>query len=233
MFSAVAIVFRESFEVLIFIISLMTYVKRLKNARLFKFIGLGSVAGIILSSATGFLIYERLQLLQGLARQIFEGSMMIFVSILIAYSFLFMSRIDKNQEVDIEQKYNLQPTGFSMFVIPFIVVYRESLEAIMMLLPLVYNPRAAAGIIFGLTLAIILALCIYRFALKFNISFVFTVMTAVFIYVGAMLFGEGIASLLPQSSGGIASAGKLIYAIPAVYLFIKGELKRYIGRKQK
>lgn len=231
MLSAMVIVFRESLEALIVISSLMTYVKRINNSKLFKFIGLGSLIGMILSGTTGFLLYEHLQSLQGFARQVFESSMMIFVAILIAYNLFLMSKIPKTQEADIEQKYNVKPTGFSMFVIPLIVVYRESLEAIMMLIPLAYNPMAAAGILMGLVLSIILILCIYRFALRVKISIVFTVIMAVLIYIGAAMFGEGIGGLLPPNIGNVAPACKLTYAVPAIYLFLKSELKQYIKRK--
>lgn len=231
MLSALVIVFRESLEALIVISSLLTYVKKANNARLLKFIWLGSLAGMVLSAVTGFVLFENIQNLQGFARQIFESSMMIFVSLLIAYNLFLISKVQKTSEEDIEQRYNVNPTGFSMFVIPLIVVYRESLEAIMMLLPLIFKPMIALGIVSGLAISILLILLIYKFALKLKISVVFTVITAALIYIGATLFGEGIGGLLPQNLGNIAVAGEFIYAVPAIYLFLKGELKRYIRRK--
>lgn len=233
MLSAMVIVFRESLEALIVISSLLTYVKKINNARLFKFIWFGSLLGIALSAVTGFVLVENLQSLQGYARQIFESSMMIFVSLLIAYNLFLISRVQKTSEDNIEKKYNVKPTGFSMFVIPLIVVYRESLEAIMMLMPLIFKPLLSLGILFGLATSTILMLFVYKFALKLKLSAVFTIITAIFIYMGVTLFGEGIAGLLPQNLMNIATAGKFIYAVPATYLFLKGELKRYIIRKQR
>jgi hypothetical protein len=45
------------------------------------------------------------------------------------------------------------------------------------------------------------------------------------------MFGEGIAELLAVEDESIIFAGRLVYAIPCLYFFIKNTTKGYIKKK--
>lgn len=233
MLASLTISFRECFEAVILITSLLTYIYKKQKKELGKFILAGTISGVVSSIITGIAVFKNIQHLQGTARQIFDGSMMIFVAGLVAYSVLKISN-KADTSKNMEDEYSIKTTAFNMFIIPFMVVYRESLEIIMFILPLAYeNPwDIIIGISIGFSLSLICMLLIFKAAIKLKINTVFKILSVVLIFIGATMFGEGISELLSNKNDIISTTAKLIYAVPVLYLFLKREMKRFINKQR-
>jgi high-affinity iron transporter len=236
MLASLTISFRECLEAVILITSLLTYIYKKQKRELGRFILAGTALGVVSSIITGIAVFKNVQHLQGVARQIFDGSMMIFVAGLVAYSVLKIrnkadySDTSKNMEDD----YSIETTAFNMFIIPFIVVYRESLEIIMFILPLAYeNPLdIIMGIFIGFALSLIFMLLIFKAVIKLKTDTIFKILSVILIFIGATMFGEGISELLANKNETITTTAKLIYAVPLLYLFLKREMKRFINKQR-
>lgn len=236
MLASLTISFRECLEAVVLITSLLTYIYKKQKRELGRFILAGTALGVVSSIITGVAVFKNVQHLQGVARQIFDGSMMIFVAGLVAYSVLKIrnkadySDTSKNMEDD----YSIETTAFNMFIIPFIVVYRESFEIIMFILPLAYeNPLdIIMGISIGFALSLICMLLIFKAVIKLKIDIVFKILSVILIFIGATMFGEGISELLANRNETITTTIKLVYAVPLLYLFLKREMKRFINKQR-
>lgn len=232
MFNVSIITFRESLEMLIVILALVAYAGKINKKELFKYIFGGAFSGLVVSIVSGAIIFLQARQLEGMARDLFQGAMMIFLSILILYYMVWMKSQTKYEEINLEQKYNIKATAWGFFFFSFLTVFRESIEIIMFIMPTISEKiiTIVIGGIVGLALAIILMILVYKAALKVNFKIVFDILTLILIYIGAVLFGEGLMLLIPSGGEAIGFAGNLIFGVPTFYIFLKEKIKTYIKK---
>ena len=232
MLAAITIVFRESLEMLIVIVSLLTYINRTNKKSLFKYILAGSVIGALTSVALGAVLLDQLKNLEGMAKQVFEGTMSLFVAGLIAYNIVWMGRQKQISHTNVEKKYKFNKTAFSLFILSFLTVFRESLEIIIFLLAMLSESsfNIVMGIVIGILISFAVMFIIYKTAMKLSINIIFDILTVTLIYIGALMFGEGLAALTPSGGTALETSGYLVYGIPALYIFLKYEIKKYLKK---
>lgn len=217
----------------IVIFSLIAYAVKINRKNLIKYIWGGSFLGIIVSVFTGLFVFGQAQKLEGFAQQLFQGSIMLFLAVLILYNVIGIGKQKKLLSInDSVGEANYNGKAVSLFLIPFLAVFRESLEVIMFVLALI--SETPINIIIGIIIGGIASFCImyliYRTTAKLSIKVIFDILTLVLIFMGATMFGEGIAELMPQLGQSIEVAGKMIYGIPLIYLFLKNAIKAYIKK---
>lgn len=232
MFTIGLITFRETFEMVLIIVPLLAYITRLGRKDLSKYIYMGSTLGLAVSVLIGSFLYVGVGGLSGASKSIFEGSMSFFLCGLILYSIIWIGRQNRTEAISIEAKYKIEPTGIGLLLLSFLSVFRECLELILFSLPLNYLGalNITISILLGVLVTVILSLAIYKSSIGLNINFVFSFITLILVYIGAMMFGEGLEIFLPQISG-IKTVGMMIFGVPMLYLFLKSEIKRYTRKK--
>lgn len=227
MLTIAVVAFRESMEMLIVIIALIAYVVKIGKEQLLKYIFLGSFTGLTVSAGCGAFFLNEAKSLQGPGRDIFEGSMMIFLCFLILYYMVWMRGQKKFVNLDIEQKYNIKTTGFGFFIFSLLTIFRECTEVIIFMIPL-FNESVLTiitGCITGLGLSLATCYLLYKTSIKINLNILFDILTLILIYIGSMMFGEGLSLLIPYAKDSIETAGRMIFGLPTLFIFLKEELK--------
>lgn len=228
----IIIAFRECFEMLLIIVPLLIYLNKIERFDLSKYIYMGCGTGALISVITGVLLIGQVGKLDGYLQQLFLGLTMILISVLILYSIVWVSNHNKEQTLNITDKYNIKLTGISLFILSLITIFRESLEIIMFLIPLANKSMILIimGICIGVIASLILAFIIFKTSIKLNVYIIFSALTLILIFMGGSLFGEGLSIIFPKYGSEIESMGKLIYIVPLIYIFLKKELRKYLKK---
>jgi len=226
------VAFRECLEMLLIIVPLLVYLRKVDRPDLLKYIYSGCTLGIFTTFATGGLILGQVTSLKGYSKDFFEGSMMLFIAGLVLYNIVWIGKQNKNITLDINKKDISNLTGTSLFLLSFLTIFRESLEIIMFLVPFIYEPisKLEIGISTGIVISLILGYLIFKTALKLNINIIFSLISLTLIFIGGMLFGEGLYGVLPFAGQSIQTSGQWVFTIPLLLLFSKREIKRYIKK---
>ena len=230
MLTPMVITFRESLEILLIIAPLLVFLRKVERPELAKHIYTGYISGTIVSIITGYFLFASARSLEGNAASIFEGAMMLFLALLLLYSIGWVGKTKKNLTLDKDKSFDMKLTGASLFLMSFITVFRECLEIVLFLLP-GFNKdpfNIGMGIVIGVSLSFILVFMLYKTTLKLNINIIFSFLTLMLIFIGANMFGGALAKFIPSMTDSIKMAGRMIYAIPLLYLFLKRELKTYM-----
>lgn len=232
MVTTMIIAFRESFEMLLVIVPLLVYLSKINRKDLNKYLYIGSGSGVALSVLTGIIIFNQAKSIDAAVQHIFQGAMMLFLAALILYSIVLLRKQSKALPTKEEDNVNVKITAVSLFTLAFLTIFRESLEITIFTLPFINEAalNIAIGIISGALISIILMYLVYKQTLKLSIELIFNALTIILILIGALMFGEGLAELMPSMGESIERAGELIYAIPTLYIFLKDMMKKYIKK---
>lgn len=233
MITPMIITFRESLEILLVIVPLMTYLFKIDRKNLFRSLLSGCTFGALTTIVLGVILSLTTGRLTGYSRELFLGSTMLFLAGLILYNIVLINKQDKqytSQDNDID--YNSANASFSIFLLGYLTVFRETLEILIFILPLLNENFI--GMVGGITLGAIISIgvmyLLYKTTAKLSVRVIFSILTFMLIVIGASLFGEGLGILMPSMSS-LETAGKLIYGIPLGYFFLKKESKKYLKKK--
>jgi high-affinity iron transporter len=232
MITTAIIAFRESLEMLLVIVPLIIYVSKINRVDLKKYIYIGTITGVVLSLGVGMVLFSEAKNLNMAVQHIFQGTMMIFLAGLILYSIILLKKQAKVFTTKIDDKFSINTTAFSLFILSFLTIFRESLEITIFTLPFI-NVAAyviSGGIILGVLVSTVLMYIVYKTTIKLSIDIIFNALTVILILIGAMMFGEGLSELVPSLGESIKRCGQLIYVIPTLYIFLKDIMKKYIKK---
>lgn len=223
---------RESIEMLMVVFALSTYAVKINRRELLKFIYGGAFSGFGVSLISSIILYEQTKFLEGYAKNLFNGSLMIFLSILVIYYIVWMKRQKETFNMDAAEKYNISMTGFGMFIFSFLTVFRETLEIVMFIIPMLGGSKLIiiVGVIIGFSMAFIVNYLLFKSSLKINLGILFDVISFIMIYIGASMFGEGLGLVIPNGGEQMEKVGMLAYGLPVLYLFVKALIKDYIKK---
>lgn len=230
--TTLVITFRETLEMMLMIIPLIVYLKKIDKASLTKYIYGGILGGVTSSIVVGTLIYFVLTSLNVASQEVFIGFLALIISGLIAYNIVI---INKKKTFAQSDNFNNITTISSLFLLSFITVFRESLEIILFTLPTLTGSllNCLIGGILGILLTILAGFIIYKSSLKINVDIIFIGISLLLIYFGAFLFGEGLTAFLPQLGDSVQNLGMLIYGLPTLLIYIKKTLKKYENKLLK
>lgn len=231
MWLSTVVAFRECLEMLLIIVPLLVYIYKIKRYDLAKFIFFGIGVGISLSIISVVLLFTQIYKMEGYVQQLFLGMSMIFLSLLILYSIVWVSKQNKNFSLDITDKYDIKLQGFSLFILSLITIYRESLEIIMFLVPISTSSHISliSGVIIGAACALLIAYIVFKTSIKLNIYVIFSILTLILIFIGGHLLGEGLSIIFPSIKS-VSLFGSLIYTVPLLFIFLKRELRKYLKK---
>jgi high-affinity iron transporter len=158
--------------------------------------------------------------------------MMLVSSGLIGYFVVWMSNQNRNISQSIKSSVDRASTGFGLFILAFLSVFREGIELIAFILTKVSEKASsvAAGTGIGIMLAVLLGYVLFKTSLKLNIKIVFKVLGIILIFVGAELFGEGLAKLMPAPGELLEESGAILFGGVSLIYFLKEDFKRLFSR---
>ncbi|RCK63925.1 Plasma membrane iron permease [Candida viswanathii] len=232
------IVFRESLEAIIVISVLLAFVRqslasdaKLKK-RLYKQIWIGSALGLFICLVIGgaFIgaFYGLGRDVWGSSEDLWEGIFCIIATALITAMGIPMLRINKMQEkwrIKLAQSLVKKPNKnldrfklgyltkkYALFILPFITVLREGIEAIVFVGGVGLNSQATAfplPVVIGLIAGIAVGILLYYFGSSLSLQIFLIISTCILYLIAAGLFSRGVWYFqnykFNQATGGDAS----------------------------
>ncbi|MGA9173560.1 MAG: FTR1 family protein [Thermoactinomyces sp.] len=232
MLSTLFLTFREGFEAALIIGIILTHLVKIERKDLTKYVYLGIIVGVIGSLIGGFLSFSEAKEAAEGSEEWFEGVMMLVASGLIAYFILWLHRNHQTHST-IEKKVERNSSGFGLFILALLSVFREGMELVIFNLTQI-NQKATnltLGSILGILLAIVLAYAIFKTTVKLNLQFIFKALGIVIIFIGGELFGEGILKLFEFKGEAAEMIPMIVFDLSTLYLFLKNDITRIIGKK--
>lgn len=232
MLSSLILSFREGFEAVLVIGIILTYLKQTNKEKLAKYVYYGTLVGVLVGVIGGYIGFNEAKGLEEEGEELFEGIMMLVSSGLIGYFVVWMSNQNKNISQSIKSSVDRASTGFGLFILAFLSVFREGIELVAFILTKVSEKASsvALGTGIGIILAVILGYALFKTSLKLNIKIVFKVLGIILIFVGAELFGEGLAKLMPAAGELFEEGGAILFGGVSLIYFLKEDFKRLFGR---
>lgn len=232
MLSSLVLSFREGFEAVLIVGIILAYLKQTNKEKLTKFVYYGTMLGILVAIIGGYIGFKEAQGLEEEGEEFFGAIMMLVASGLIGYFVVWMSNQNRNISQSIKSSVDKTSTGLGLFVLAFLSVFREGIELIAFILTKVSEKASsvAAGTGIGILLAVILGYALFKTSVKLNIKIIFKVLGIILIFVGAELFGEGLAKLIPAAGEFLEEGGAVLFGGISLLFFLKEDLKRLFNR---
>ncbi|EER33264.1 plasma membrane iron permease [Candida tropicalis MYA-3404] len=232
------IVFRESLEAIIVISVLLAFIRQSLSSdaamkkRLYKQVWIGSALGLFICLVLGgaFIgaFYGLGRDVWGSSEDLWEGIFCLIATILITAMGIPMLRINKMQEkwrVKLATSLIKKPAGkknwlnigyyskkYALFILPFITVLREGVEAIVFVGGVGLNSKATAfplPVVCGLIAGIAVGLFLYYFGSSMSLQIFLIISTCILYLIAAGLFSRGVwyfqTYKYNQATGGDAS----------------------------
>lgn len=199
-----SIIVREGFEAILIIAALIAFLIKSRNEGKLKAIYIGSIAGIIGSFITAYIVHEILDL-SVTSQEVLEGwIMLVAVVVLFWVSYWLVSKIEaqKWQSYITSKMRQAVGTGsiFTLGLVAFLSVYREGFETVLFYKALyLYAGTNTGGIVPGFLAGCVILAGVYylinQLGVRVPIKWFFIV-TSVFLYYMAFTFmGKGLHEL--------------------------------------
>lgn len=191
------ITLREGVEAALVIGIVLGVLSRLGQPRLKRFVWLGTLSAVGLSSIAGIGIYLMGISFSGAAEQIFEGTTMIFAAGLLTWMIFWMKTHGRKlaRELEKETREAVLLGGKALFAVAFIAVLREGLETALFLVAATFQTGALGvlgGGVIGLGVAVLIGVLIFKTGQKLNISLFFNATGLLLLFVAAGLVAHGV-----------------------------------------
>lgn len=206
MFAASLITFRETLEAALVVGIILTFLVKTKQQKFSTFVWRGVAAGVLVSVALAVVIEIFSGGLSGKTEETFEGVLMFITAGFLTWMILWVHR-QKDVARKIKEKVALHAQegyGFGIFVLVATSVLREGTETVLYLKAssIIGASNQLVGAGFGIVLAIGLGYALFRWAMRVNLSTVFTITSVFLLLFAAGLVSHGVhefqeASILP------------------------------------
>lgn len=224
--------FREGLEAALVVGIILMHLVKIDRNDLKKTVFAGVGAGFAVSLAIGILSFVTAKEMEGGSQEIFQGIMMLLSAGLIVYFILWLHRT-QNTANHVKDALSKQATGFGLFILAFLSVFREGSELIIFNLTKISEnaTTVAFGSILGIVVAISVSIVIFKTSLKLNLSFIFKALGVLLILVGSELFSEGLVKLIGDVYS-IDAIGFAVFFIPSVAILLSNDIKKVIKKLQ-
>jgi len=210
--------FREGFEAAVLVSMVLLYLSRVGRRRLAKPLLLGGFFGVAMSLAVGFAIHILYLFIE--AKELFEAlSSFVAVAILTGVIYWMSGRGGSVAE---RLRLRVEASGWasvSMGLLGFALVFREGVEAVLFMMPLLAKApwETLVGGALGSIGALVLAALIFVGGLRINFKTFFYSTSILLIFIAGGILGYGIHELIEYGEGVGWKFGLLahtVYALP-------------------
>ncbi len=195
------ILVREGLEAILIISIISAYLikSKIENGRIY--VAIGVLGALLLSLLIGAVIFLVKFALVGIYEKLFEGIVSITAAIILTYVVLWMvdnaKTIKQSIETNISEKLqNNNKTG--IILVAFFAVFREGLETVLFLSPLlnVNIIGLTIGLLLGFSSLAILAFLILKYSIKFPLRKFFKYTSIILIVIAAGILSYGVHELI-------------------------------------
>jgi high-affinity iron transporter len=199
---ALTILLREGLEALLIVVAMLAFLRKADRSEMVRPVHWGWIAALAAGFATWWAATHFLSI-SGASRELTEG----FGSILAAVILLFVGIwMHGKAQADEWQRYIREKvgaalskkSGWFLFLLAFVAVYREVFETILFFAALSSEGRIGAlvgGAATGLALLALIALLMLRFSRKLPITKFFSYSSILIAVLAVVLAGKGVAAL--------------------------------------
>jgi high-affinity iron transporter len=198
LFPAFLLTLREALEAVLIIGIVSTTLRTTQRTSQQRYVWAGTVAGILLSVVIALALNLFGTQLEGIAEEIFEGTMMFLAAMVLTWMIFWM----QNQSSQLSQQLRQQvknadqeKRGFPLFSIAFLAIFREGLELSLFLTAASFDREQTGiltGFLIGMGVAIILGWALTRGLLRLNIRRFFLITSFLLILVAGGLVAHAI-----------------------------------------
>jgi high-affinity iron transporter len=210
---------REGLEASLVVGILVAYLVKSDRRDRLRDVWLGVGAAITLSLGVGALLQFTSQSMSFTAQEAFGGTMSIFAVALVTWMIFWMRRTARYLKAELEGKVAeaLTMSRVAVTVIAFVSVAREGIETSLFLWASTETAGGGlaplAGIVIGLSTAVVLGYLIYRSAVQINLARFFSYTSYGLVIVAAGVLAYGVHDL--QEAGVIDGLGDVAFDISA------------------
>ena len=210
---------REGFEAALVVGIVMACLKKAEQTRLYRWVYLGILGGIIASVAIGFLLTGAIAGVETaggvyapVVKQFLEGIFGLVAIAMLSWMLLWMTKQAKSLKGEVEGAISSalanDNAGKAVFILIFIAVVREGFETVLFILAKFQQDWTlpAVGAVAGLTLAALMGVGLFSLGVRINIRLFFQVMGIfLLLIVGGLVMGalkhfDAALSMLSQLS---------------------------------
>lgn len=206
MFSSGLITFRETLEAVLVVGIVLTFLTKTHQDLFKKYVWQGIAAGIALSITLALGVELFFGGLTGAAEEIFEGVLMFITAGFLTWMILWVHK-QKDVAKKLKEKVAMHAEkgyGFGIFVLVASSIFREGTETVLYLKAssLTGAENQLTGALLGIGIALALGYVLFTWALRINLSTVFTITNVFLLLFGAGMVAHGVhefqeAGLLP------------------------------------
>ena len=194
---------REGFEAALVVGIVMACLKKAEQTKLYRWVYLGVLGGIIASVAVGFLLASLITgvetaggIYAPVVKQLLEGIFGLVAIAMLSWMLLWMTKQAKSLKGEVEgaisNALDKDNAGKAVFVLIFIAVVREGFETVLFILAKFQQDWTlpAVGAVAGLTLASLMGVALFSLGVRINIRLFFQVMGVfLLLIVGGLVMG--------------------------------------------
>ncbi len=202
MLASFTIFVREGIEASMIVAILLAYLKKVGQTEYFRYVIVGVVAALLLAASLGVIIYTTVHSYAGTTLQTkIETFTYLLATVVMTYMTFWMRSHSRNLSKDLGVKAEQileKKAGFSMALMAFQAVGRESLEAMVFTLAIVFASKIegpAIGAALGTALSLVFAWFVYRLGHRINIAKAFKILGVALMFFAAGLLVDAIQNL--------------------------------------
>lgn len=199
--SALTILVREGVEALLIVVAMIAFLRKAERVDELKFVHGGWVAALVAGLITWF-VATTLISFSGASRELTEGFGGIFAALVLVFVGIWMhgkAQADAWQRY-VRDKLNRaldRGSGWFLFGLAFVVVYREAFETILFYAAMWEDSPGAllAGVIVGAAILLAVAGAMLRYSARLPIAQFFRYSSTLMAVLAVVLAGKGIAAI--------------------------------------
>ena len=203
--AAFVIALREGIEAALIVSIVLAYLKQLGRTDSSRLVWLGTALAVLLSAATGTVIFAVGAEFEGTSEQVFEGLVTLTAVGVLTWMIFWMRRQGARIKSDLQHKVDtaLVAGGLALAALAFFAVLREGVETALFLFAAAEGTAVEGGGVgaqlvgaaLGLVLAVVLGVLLYRGGIRMNLRSFFKITGAILIVVAAGLFAYSVHEL--------------------------------------
>ncbi|MFN3388250.1 MAG: FTR1 family protein [Allosphingosinicella sp.] len=206
---AFGVLLREGLEALLIVVAMLTFLRKADRPEMTRPVHYGWIAALVLGLATWWAATHVLTI-SGASRELTEGFGSLFAALVLLFVGVWMhgkAQADEWQRYIKEKvgKALSKGSGWFLFLLAFVAVYREVFETILFFAALSAQGDVgalAAGAAVALALLAVIAIAMFRFSKRLPITKFFAYSSALIAVLAVVLAGKGVSAL--QEAGWIA-----------------------------
>jgi high-affinity iron transporter len=199
---AFTILLREGLEALLIVVAMLAFLRKADRAEMVRPVHLGWIGALAAGTATWWAA-TNLVAISGASRELTEGFGSLFAAVILLFVGIWMhgkAQADEWQRYIREKVGHAlsRKSGWFLFMLAFVAVYREVFETILFFAALSSEGRTAAlvgGAAAGLAALALIAVLMLRFSRKLPIAQFFSYSSALIAVLAVVLAGKGVAAL--------------------------------------